>query len=229
MHSNVSIAIRFAQHNRLWINDPDFALARSTDTSDDPDLNRLRPSLIFIEPDDLDTISPYGHDRAAGLSSMNFEEAKTLLSLVLISGGPVNLSDKLPLLNERGLDLLRRAVAAEQGEAGIPLDLFYSARPAIWLQKLTEGFRILLINWDNDERYFNFDLNRLSLENSDNDIYIHENIPWLKSIKLHKPFTCVQHKAKNFWTSEDLSVKSNRIETLIPAHGCLLAELMPSN
>ncbi|MCG3146629.1 MAG: hypothetical protein PCFJNLEI_00062 [Verrucomicrobiae bacterium] len=138
-----SIAARWWAHGRLWENDPDFALCRGPATAKDPDLNRLRPCLVFVKPNE-----PAPHEPWV-LSTLSLDEARTLLSLVLISGGAVNLSDDLTKLNPVGLDLIRRTVAAKRGAAGIALDLFSAKYPRYWTQQPN---RVLLINWDDKPR-----------------------------------------------------------------------------
>ncbi|MDZ4199277.1 MAG: glycoside hydrolase family 36 protein, partial [Kiritimatiellia bacterium] len=105
-----SIAARFWMQGRLWDNDPDFAVCRGPDTSEDP-LNALfKPSIVYYTPDCRE---PNPH--IASIATARYEEAVTLLSLVVISGGSVNLSDCLYKLNARGLDLVRKTVAFERG------------------------------------------------------------------------------------------------------------------
>ena len=156
-----SISARFWSQGRLWDNDPDFALCRGPQTSDDTAINDLKPCLVFVTPDKTkkETI---GTDNA--FSSATLEEAKTLLGLVIISGGCVNLSDNLPALNKTGLELLRRTVSTERGEAGIPLDLFQSDHPSTWIQKTSSGHRILLTNWSDEEKSMSFDLKAHGIE-----------------------------------------------------------------
>jgi hypothetical protein len=158
-----SIAARFWSQGRLWDNDPDFALCRGPQTSDDPAINDLKPCLVFVTPDKAKKETT-GTDNA--FSSATLEEAKTLLGLVIISGGCVNLSDNLPALNKTGLDLLRRTVSTERGEAGIPLDLFQSDHPSTWIQKTSSGHRILLTNWSDEEKSMSFDLKAHGIESS---------------------------------------------------------------
>jgi hypothetical protein len=142
-----SIAARWWAQGRLWGNDPDFALCRGRDTSDDPDIERLRAAFVFITPEMTKApMEPYV------LANLSLDEARTLLSLVIISGGAVNLSDDLTKLNARGLDLVRRTVAAERGAAGIPLDLFFTSHPSAWAQTMRSGRRLLLINWSDQPR-----------------------------------------------------------------------------
>ncbi|MDD5679055.1 MAG: alpha-galactosidase [Kiritimatiellae bacterium] len=197
-NSAVSIATRFAMHKRMWVNDPDFVVCRCPATSGDPDLNRLKPSIVYIKPEDKDSFGPSGNDRTEGLASMKYEEAKVLLALVVISGGAVNLSDKVNLLNKKGVDLLRRVVSAEKGQAGVPLDLFRSRYPGVWLQKRGKGCRVLLVNWKAEPRELVFNLRASGINSS---------------------------RVKDFWSGKPVAVKSGRIVANVPAHGCLLADI----
>jgi hypothetical protein len=194
-HNSLSISSRYWMHGRLWGNDPDFAVCRGRDTSDDPDLTRLLPCLVFIKPDTEKVTWQRGN-----LSDLSLEEARTLLSLVLVSGGTVNLSDDLTRLNSCGLDLVRRTVAAERGEAGIPLDLFTADYVTKWTQRLRRGFRALLINWEDRERELSLDLKALKLPG---------------------------RKARNFWTDEPVSLRQGRLTRRLSPHACLLVTLNP--
>jgi len=140
--NTASVAGMFWANKRLWLNDPDFALCRGVDTSNDPDLQRLKPCLVFCQPGDAP--KPLGE---FVLASTRFNEQQVLLSLVLLTGGAVNLSDNMPLLNEKGLELSRKIVSAESGYDGRPLDLFEHELPVYWTQKLSKGGRVLVINW----------------------------------------------------------------------------------
>lgn len=151
-----SVAYMFWANKKLWINDPDFAVCRGPETSEDPDLNRLLPSLVGVRP--ADDYLPGG---ATSLGTILFEEAKVLLSIVMMAGGAVNLSDKMYLLNEKGLDLVRKTVAAESGEAAVPLDLFESTLPSYWLQKTSHGRRLLVINWEDTPAGMSIDWQRI--------------------------------------------------------------------
>ena len=191
--NTIPIACRFWSHKRLWLNDPDFAVIRGRDTADNHDLNRLKPLLVYNRPEETDP-----GELNNGLSDISYDEAQTLLSIVIISDGVRNLSDKLPLLNEQGLDLLRRTVAAPYGEAGIPLDLFSTDKPAHWLQKTSDGYRVLLINWGEEEQKLSLDL---------------------------KPHGINTSTATNFWTDEPVEIKNGISHAELKPHTCLLAIL----
>jgi len=193
---NVSaVAARFWAHERFWINDPDFTLCRGQETANDPDLHQLKPLLPFVRPEDT---NPGGMNYLDSLVDLSRSEAEVLLSLVITSGGAMNLSDNLPRLNAVGLELLRKAVQAEKGTAAIPLDLFQSKYPAYWVQKLASGVhRVLLINWEDEARDLELDLARA-------------NVPHANLV--------------NFWTRESVSVKSGRLSLNLAPHTCLLTE-----
>lgn len=193
---NVSaIAARFWSHERFWINDPDFTICRGEETSNDPTLHQLKPCLPFVQPDDL---NPTGFDYLSSLVDLTEREAEVLLSLVITSGGAMNLSDNLPRLNKVGLDLLRKSVQAEKGSAAIPIDLFRSKYPSQWVQKLASGLhRVLLINWT--DRKMNLDLDLAAL-----------NVP--------------TGNLRNFWTNESVKTKGGRLSVSLAPHACLLAE-----
>jgi hypothetical protein len=192
----VSVAARFWSHRRLWINDPDFAVCRGPDTSSDPNMGKLKPCLVFVEPGDA------GVDKklmSSTFDDIRFGEAEILLGIVIMSGGAMNLSDNLPALNEKGLALLRRAVSAEKGDAAVPLDLFRSENASLWLQKLDSGaHRLMLVNWDDKASEIGIDL---------------------KKHNLHPK------SAVNFWRGGSVPVKNGVVSAALPPRSCLLAEL----
>ncbi|MHC4716059.1 MAG: alpha-galactosidase [Planctomycetota bacterium] len=144
------LAGRYWQHGRLWWNDPDFALCRGPDTSDDPDIDRIHVCNIYVSPRETAV--------AAREPFLSIVEARTLLSLVLLSGGSITLGDDLTRLNEAGLDLLRRTVTAARGGAARPIDLFTSELPEHWVQPLPGGYRIGLINFSDEPATRRIDL-----------------------------------------------------------------------
>lgn len=149
----VSVAARYWSNKRWWINDPDFSLARSFSTSNDPDITRLRPCMVFNKPETTSN----QHSEFV-LVDIEKPQSEILLSISLMSAGSVNLSDNMPKLTEEGVELARRIVAAEPAEAAIPLDLFKSEKASVWLQKTSSGHRVLLINWKDEEAEMEFRL-----------------------------------------------------------------------
>ncbi|MCK5845361.1 MAG: alpha-galactosidase, partial [Victivallales bacterium] len=197
-HNSPSIAARFWTQGVLWDNDPDFALARGPETSDDPGLHSLKPCLVSIKPD-----SPASSAERClnSFDTASAVELETLLGLVIISGGCVNLSDNLPRLNELGLDLVRRTAAAERGEAGLPLDLFQAKYPGVWIQKISNGHRVLLVNWDDSRRTFSFDAGPNGVRDS---------------------------VMRNFWTDDEVALENGVIDVSLALHASLLLETQTS-
>jgi hypothetical protein len=194
----VAVAARFWSNKKLWLNDPDFALCRSLDTANDPDMQSLHPSTVFILPDSNDK-SSWMYDFALVGNDVARPQMEVLLSIALISGGAITLSDRMSRLNEAGLDLARRVVAAESGEAGIPLDLLKKQIPTYWLQKLSKGYRVLLVNWDDFEQELIFNFNAYNLNYS---------------------------YARNFWNDENIPLKNGIFNGVLPPRSCKLIEII---
>ena len=189
-----SVAARYWQHRRLWINDPDFAVCRAAHTSNDPDLNLLQALHVFIKPED-----PYQPDKVRALASFKEGEPEVLLSVAIISGGVINLSDKMTLLNEKGLELCRKTVCAEPGEAGVALDLFSSEQPSKFVQKFKSGVRLLAVNWDDSEaQTFAFDLEKCGISSD--------------------------MKAADFWSGKSLPHDGKVLQFELVPHTCRLIE-----
>ena len=147
--NSVSIAARSAMHNKIWNNDPDFALVRGRETSDDPDIDLLRPNQVYVQAtaDKFDDF--LGQWSCAG--QMTGTEAEILLSLVLISGGELTFSDALFKLNANGILLVRKAAAAPRGHSGIADDLLQREYPRRFTQKVnSKHWRKLWINWQSE-------------------------------------------------------------------------------
>ncbi|MCQ2397531.1 MAG: alpha-galactosidase, partial [Lentisphaeria bacterium] len=156
----VATAVNAHTNGRLWRNDPDFSVIRGRDTSDDPDLYRLKCYAVYTLPED-----EYKPIYDFALSDLSLEQAEVSLSMVVMAAGAINLSDKLTRLNAKGVDLLRRLVSAPVGETGVALDQFESERPSLWLQKVDGRFaRALLINWTDKEKTLEIDLARHGID-----------------------------------------------------------------
>ncbi len=189
-HNVISVAARFWSNKRWWVNDPDFALARALDTSNDPDIVRLKPCLVYAKAD-----SPHKDLFDFVMVDIKEPQSELLLSIVLMAAGAVNLSDNMPRLNEKGLNLARRVVAAESGEPAIPLDLFESEKPARWLQKISDGYRVLLINWEDQPCEMCFDLKANGVEAT---------------------------SAVDFWYDTPVEITNGVIRKTLPPRSCLL-------
>ena len=189
-----SVAARYWQNRRLWINDPDFAVCRAAHTSNDENLNRLQALYVYVKPED-----PFLQDKIHNLATFKENEPEVLLSIAIISGGVLNLSDKMTLLNEKGLELCRKTVCAEPGEGGVALDLFSSELPYEFAQKFKSGIRLLAINWDdNENKTFTFDLEKCGISKD--------------------------MKAADFWSGKSLAHDGKCMQFELAPHTCRLIE-----
>ncbi len=189
-----SIAARFWAQDLLWDSDPDFSLARGPETSNDQNLHAIKPNLISVTPE----LPPLNAERHLNsFANASTKEIEVLLGLTIVSGGCINLSDKLSCLNARGLDMARRTVSAERGEAAIPQDLFKSNYPGLWIQKIKKGYRVLFVNWNDEPKNIYLNLVDYGL-----DINI----------------------MKNFWTDEVVQIKDGCLGKLLSPHSSLFLE-----
>jgi hypothetical protein len=118
----VQIAQNYWLGGRAWVNDPDFALIRCHETTDDPYLNVPYTSKLFSDPEAF---------WMAG-EEATLVELKTWLALVHLCGGSLFTSDSLARLNDLGLGLLEKLLA-ERSTPARPLDLFEHTPPRLWL------------------------------------------------------------------------------------------------
>lgn len=118
----VQIAMSYWQAGRVWVNDPDFALIRCSDTTDDPFLNVPYTPQPFVNPE---AFWMAGEEAALA-------ELKTWLGLVHLCGGSLFAADSMARLNGLGLSLLDKLLA-EPTTPARPLDLFESTPPRVWL------------------------------------------------------------------------------------------------
>ena len=155
----VSIAANWHFNRVLWLNDPDFAVARTVQNTVDPELHQLRAHVVYVNSGDA-----FDPDKDRSLVTMEPPHGEVLLSLVLISGGVCNLSDNLPKLEDDELEMLRKILRATPGDSGLPLDLFESKTPALWYQTAGSEERLLCINWGEEELLWTPDLSVLKAE-----------------------------------------------------------------
>jgi hypothetical protein len=144
-----SILHNYWLHNRIWINDPDFLIVRGMDTSTEKETNVMNPNANNPNPVGLAKRWRYG-------PVFNEIEAKTWTNIVMMTGGSVFLGDRIAMLNEKGLSLVKKALKPT-GIAAKPLDLGNDLRPFYWLQDLNDEYRLLIINWNHTPNKMSFD------------------------------------------------------------------------
>lgn len=144
-----SISWSSVYNNRTTRMDPDFLIVRGEDTSDEPMfwVGGARNEYFAVrranQTDDDRHQLVWRHGE-----QFNAQEAETWANLVAISGGNIFLSDRMSVLNERGIQIIDKAFQL----AGENLRTVYLAddyrAPSLWL-----GDRaMLIVNWEDIPR-----------------------------------------------------------------------------
>ena len=135
------VASCYWMHHRLWVNDPDFAIIRSAQTTDDPYLNRPYTKRALVDDANYWLAGP----------EASYEELRTWLTVVCLTGGSIFLSDSIQRLNGLGHETLEKLLAMP-AVAAKPVDLLSDGPPAVWVGD-SEGRRFVgIINWADEER-----------------------------------------------------------------------------
>ena len=126
--------------------DPDFMVVRGEETSTEPlqwegGRNDFVPPPKALETDKDCMKRHWRHgDQFTAL------EAETWANLVAVCGGNIFLSDRMSKLNERGISIIEKALAAA-GNQGRPRFLKTDLRlPSVWTNKKN----LLVINWEDE-------------------------------------------------------------------------------
>jgi hypothetical protein len=164
------IASRFWMHGRLWTNDPDFLVVRSSDTSDDPLPNRKGSPRPYDEQNLWLAGRPF-----------NLDEAKTHALMQLLSGGELILGDALRKLRANGIELIRRVLDHRLSAPAVPIDLFVPDEdiPARWVAVVGDRAYVGIFNWGDFDRTFDVSPAALGIElfGSTVDFWTDEPIP----------------------------------------------------
>lgn len=92
---------------------------------------------------------PFVADGWHGGRCFDAQDARTWASLVVLSGGLLNLSDRIKGLNETGLGIIRTALEYAGGHAAVPLDMERSI-PRVLLREEKSHYLLGLFNWDDE-------------------------------------------------------------------------------
>lgn len=147
--SNILNIGRGAAH-KYWMNcrhfstDMDFLLLRTPDTLavgpfDERGIHAKRSATFYDRP-----YKPFGI-RAGRM--MNLNECYVLASVIVLTGGNLFFSEDLSRLNETGRTIVRRALKYRSPKAAVPLDLFDSPMPRLWLRKGRTRSLLGVFNW----------------------------------------------------------------------------------
>ena len=130
-------------NNKTTRIDPDFLVVRGLETADEPLIWEGAPN--YTAPKRMSDMSDVDLFRSRWRQGDQFNalEAETWAYLVAISGGNIFLSDKMSVLNERGISIIQKAVEAASEECR-PVYLSDDERlPSLW----TADDKLLIVNW----------------------------------------------------------------------------------
>lgn len=143
---------QFAVNGRIYRNDLDYLVVRGGDTSADRQTNVLMPKAGYTSAHPSDAfVWRAGRD-------FSYIEAKTWCAVLLMAGSSVFLGDNLPLLNELGLNLVRKTVAAADFCSAVPV--FGAEKlPAVWYKR--EFGKLYIFNFTDEMKEYYIDLKNL--------------------------------------------------------------------
>ncbi len=175
---------QFASGGTVFRSDLDYLVVRGEDTSDgDAMMNVLNPSA------NKNLLNPTKDFRWRDGKDYSYNEAKTWCSVILMSGSSIFFGDKLPALNERGLELLRRTVENADFTAAKPSLPSDGALPEIWYKR--ECGKLYIYNFSDEEKSYSVNTGAL--------------IPGVKHLK-------------DIFTDEEFNVESGTLNVNLSAH-----------
>lgn len=126
-------------HGSAFLADPDFLLVKGPDT--------CRPGLLDVP---ADSGKPYEVDAWTGGDANDLAAVRAWASLVILSGGVVNLGDRLAMLNQQALAVIRTVLDLAGGAAAVPLD-WGQPIPRVLLRRERGECLLGLFNWSPDQ------------------------------------------------------------------------------
>ncbi|MBU0478050.1 alpha-galactosidase [bacterium] len=135
-------ALKSMFNGKTWQNDYDFLIVRSAETSKEKKINVFE-DLKFFVPEKA--YMPYSVRSGSTLKTEH--EARVWASLTLVAGGSMVLSDRLSMLNRKGINLIKTVVENATGTAGHPLDFLHKGMSRIWFSENKSEYLIGIFNW----------------------------------------------------------------------------------
>lgn len=127
---------QFASQKSIYQNDLDYLIVRGKDTTNEIKTNVLNPLKGKYLNEKSDKF------RWRDGEDFNYNESKFWCTVILMSGSSVFLSDRLSLLNEKGMNLIRTTVENADFISAIPMDTTKEL-PNIWHKKENDSIYVL--------------------------------------------------------------------------------------
>lgn len=137
---------QYAANERLYKNDLDYLLVRGKDTSEDLQTNVLNPKFGKYKAE------PTEEFRWRDGEDFSYNEAKSWSAVMLMSGSSIFLGDKLTLLNEKGLDLIKKTLQNADFCAAKPVLSGAEGLPEIWRKEQTGS--VYVFNFGKTEKEY---------------------------------------------------------------------------
>lgn len=116
---------QFATHRSIYQNDLDYLVVRGKDTSFEEDTNVINPLEHKYKKELTDDF------RWRDGEDFSYDEAKFWCVTILMSGSSVMLSDRMSMLNEKGLRLIKKTLEYADFKSAVP-DVNDSTLPSTW-------------------------------------------------------------------------------------------------
>jgi len=129
--------VSFWENKRLYRLDPDFLVVRGSQTSLEEETN-----VFNSNPNPADDVNPTMRRWRNG-PVFDATEAETWANLVVFCAGNIIAGDRVRMLNEVGLDILKDHLEPNQ-ETAIPLDLGDGHQASVWYSQTDK--KLLLLN-----------------------------------------------------------------------------------
>ena len=128
---------QYSSGGKIYRNDIDYLVIRGSDTTDDPMTNVLDPT----RGEKLANPNRRPYWRAG--DDFNYEEAKSWCTSILLSGSSIFMSDNLPLINEKGIELIKTTIENADFKSATPIINGDETVPEIWYKKELQKFYII--------------------------------------------------------------------------------------
>ncbi|MBE6688268.1 MAG: hypothetical protein E7588_03200 [Ruminococcaceae bacterium] len=140
-----------AQRN-IYQNDMDYLVVRGPETSFERDTNVLNPKKGYYKAVKSEKF------RWREGEDFNYNEAKFWCTQILMTGSSVILSDKLSLLNDKGLKLAKTTVKYADFYASVPVDTG-AELPQVWFKKGADA--LYIFNFTEQDKTYNIDVMKI--------------------------------------------------------------------
>ncbi len=172
-----NIINRGYMHGKLWINDPDCLIVRDG-----------KEVLKYQER-----------------TALTLQETYMLASAMIMSGGAIFLGDRMELLSQKRIDIIKKVFALRSNTTALPLDRMEKALPQIWLRK-GDGNSV--------------DPHLLAVFNFDKEPVLHRIS--LLDLALN---TGVDYQVNDIWTKQPGLSLNDAIEVRLEPHTCKLLSI----